>query len=167
MRLSTFAPLLVVALGMATPVVAATYGELSQGATGGMGAPMQGNWPTGPYAVAPVPGSCAQCMPMQTPNGAQGMPAPMYDAPGTASLPPSWYMPPEAGLPFAREGHLPGGPVQMWTFGQVNNSTDPYNPWGLSTPFMFVPWSTPLSGWTNAQTWNWWRERSGTRSPAW
>lgn len=163
MRLSTFAPLLVAALGVASPAVAATYGELSSG----MGGVPQVNWSAGPYAATPVPGSCPQCMPMQSPSGAQGMPAPMYDAPGTASLPPSWYVPPEAGMPFAREGRLPGGPVQMWTFGQVNNSTDPYNSWGLSTPFMFVPWSTPLSGWTNAQTWNWWRERSGTRSPAW
>jgi hypothetical protein len=53
------------------------------------------------------------------------------------------------------------------TFGQVTSTTDPFNPWGLSTPFMFAPWSTPFSGWTNAQTWNWWRERSGALPPNW
>jgi hypothetical protein len=89
-----------------------------------------------------------------------------FDAPGVAALPPGWSTPPEALLPM-RDGGLPNGAVQLWSFGQINTSTDPYNPWGLSTPFMFVPWSTPLSGWTNAQTWNWWRMRSGVRSPAW
>ena len=95
------------------------------------------------------------------------MPPAALDAPGTASLPPSWSIPPEAMLPFGRDAHLPGGPTQLWTFGQINQTTDPFNQAGLSTPFMFVPWSTPLSGWTNAQTWSWWRERSGARSPNW
>jgi hypothetical protein len=70
-------------------------------------------------------------------------------------------------LPFGPNASLPHGQLQLSTFGQVNSETDPFNPWGLSTPFMFVPWSTPLSGWTNAQTWNWWRERSGALSRNW
>ena len=72
-----------------------------------------------------------------------------------------------ANLPFGREANLPHGRLQVWSFGQVNSTTDPFNSAGLSTPFMFVPWSTPLSGWTNAQTWNWWRERAGVQPPYW
>ncbi len=164
MRHAIFASILVTAVaGWAASASAATYGELA----GGNGMGPQNPWPTGPYAAAPTPGSCPQCQQMPMSGGPQGMPPSALDAPGTASLPASWYMPPEAGLPFSRDGRLPGGALQVWSFGQQNSTTDPYNQWGLSTPFMFVPWSTPLSGWTNAQTWNWWRERSGIRSPLW
>ncbi len=64
-------------------------------------------------------------------------------------------------------GDLPRGRLELEQFGQVNSTRDPFDPWGLSTPFMFVPWSTPLSAWTNAQTWNWWRERTGAPPPNW
>ena len=97
------------------------------------------------------------------PEGA--LPAPL-DAPGSASLP-AVTGSPNAYLPFAPAGELPHGYLQSASFGQVNSTTDPFNPWGLSTPFMFVPWSTPLSGWSNAETWNWWRERSGALPRNW
>ena len=141
------------------------WGGGSAGGPGwGYGAPS--GWTGGPVsswggAVPPSPWGGAASGP--TLGGSPPVP---FDAPGTAAMPPGWSTPPEALLPM-RDGGLPNGPVQLWTFGQINNSTDPYNAWGLSTPFMFVPWSTPLSGWTNAQTWNWWRTRSGVRSPAW
>lgn len=170
----------------AIPAAAATWGELSAGAPSarpvawdprgvapGNGcppcvapAPALGAAPNGvpPASTMSGPPSAAVWPPAGT--GWGGPPSLSYDAPGVAALPPGWSTPPEAMLPI-RDGGLPNGAIQLWSFGQINNSTDPYNPWGLSTPFMFVPWSTPLSGWTNAQTWNWWRMRSGVRSPAW
>lgn len=155
---------LLVAAALATPATAASWGDLAGGA---VAVPPQAAWAAGPHAATPQPGACPQCQPMPAAGGAEGVPPAALDAPGTATLPPSWYVPPEAGLPMTRDGRLPNGALQVWSFGQMNQSTDPYNQWGLSTPFMFVPWSTPLSGWTNAQTWNWWRERSGVRSPLW
>lgn len=211
MRAATYV-LLTLAAGVATPTVAATWGELSDGmapravAYGTVPAPAPaGCPPCGPSASAPQgsivpmpgggwggvpapawgggPGTARGTGPTWGPGPAWGAgpspawgagpgsawggaPSVPFDAPGVAALPPSWSTPPEALLPM-RDGGLPNGAVQLWSFGQINTSTDPYNPWGLSTPFMFVPWSTPLSGWTNAQTWNWWRTRSGVRSPAW
>lgn len=67
-------------------------------------------------------------------------------------------------LPAGDNG-LPATRQLRWTYGQVNASSDPFNVWGLSTPNMFVPWSTPMSGWTNAQTWDWWRTRAGDPGP--
>ncbi|WP_081533474.1 hypothetical protein [Rhodovulum sp. P5] len=64
-------------------------------------------------------------------------------------------------------GGEPGGAIPIWSYGQMTSMSNPYDPWGLSTPFMHVPWSTPLSGWTNATTWNWWRERSGASPGNW
>ena len=85
------------------------------------------------------------------------------DTPETLLMPAS----PRPFLPLTRRADLPRERLQLETFGQINSTTDPFNPWGLSTPFMFVPWSIPLSGWTNAQAWNWWRERSGVLLPNW
>lgn len=68
-------------------------------------------------------------------------------------------------LPTGSNG-LPTGRQIQWTYGQVNASGDPFNVYGLSTPNMFVPWSTPLSGWANAQSWDWWRARSGDAGPS-
>ena len=101
-----------------------------------------------------------------TSGGPEGALPPALDAPGASTMPP---MPasPRPYLPFAPNADLPHGQLQLATFGQVNSTTDPFNPWGLSTPFMFVPWSTPLSGWANSQTWNWWRERSGALPRNW
>ncbi|MCE1237025.1 MAG: hypothetical protein LWW93_11790 [Hyphomicrobiales bacterium] len=185
--------LLAFAATASQPAFAATWSELSAGAPAvrpvawdpRSATPTNGCPPCGPAASGPVYGAPpAVASPYgATPfggamsgapggpgwpgtNGWGGPPSLPYDAPGVAALPPGWSTPPEALLPM-RDGNLPNGAVQLWSFGQINNSTDPYNPWGLSTPFMFVPWSTPLSGWTNAQTWNWWRTRSGVRSPAW
>ena len=104
--------------------------------------------PTPPFAGAPSPS-----------GGPEG--APPSDAPQGAPPPPNAYP------PFGPYADAPRGAVRSETFSQFNSSTDPFNPWGLSTPFMFVPWTTPLSGWTNAQTWNWWRERSGAPPANW
>lgn len=68
-------------------------------------------------------------------------------------------------LPTGGNG-LPTGRQIQWTYGQVNASGDPFNVYGLSTPHMFVPWSTPLSGWANAQSWDWWRARAGDAGPS-
>lgn len=68
-------------------------------------------------------------------------------------------------LPIGVQG-LPANRQLRWTFGQVNAASDPFNVWGLSTPYMFVPWSTPMSGWANAQIWDWWRTRAGDAGPA-
>lgn len=151
------------AVGLAGAAEAATWGELTSGQTTMAPVP----YPVGPYAVAPQPGACWQCQGASLTGGPQGVPPAQLDAPALSQLPPQALMPPDAFLPFGREGRLPSPQTQIWSFGQINNTTDPFNQTGLSTPFMYVPWSTPLSGWTNAQTWNWWRERSGTRSPLW
>lgn len=149
---------------LAAPAGAATWGELTSGSNGAPPSP----YPAGPYAVTPQQGACWNCQPqLPTGGGPQGVPPSALDAPGVAQLPPSAFAPPDAYLPFGRDARLPGGATQIWSFGQINQTTDPFNQTGLSTPFMFVPWSTPLSGWTNAQTWNWWRERSGVRPPIW
>ena len=52
-----------------------------------------------------------------------------------------------------------------WTYGQANAASDPYWIWGLRTQGMYVPWSTPMSSWTNAQNWDWWRTRAGDGGP--
>ena len=150
-------------VGLAWPASAATWGELTSGTNGAA----NGSYPVGPYAAAPQPGTCWQCTSPARVGGPQGVPPAALDAPALSQLPPGALMPPDAFLPFGRDARLPSPQTQIWSFGQVNNTTDPFNQTGLSTPFMYVPWSTPLSGWTNAQTWNWWRERSGTRSPLW
>jgi len=147
--------------------VAATYSELSAM----QGAPPPGFYPpnpyaAGPYASPPGVGACPQCPPQPYYGGPQGVAPAALDAPGAASLP-SARTSPRPYLPLGPEGDLPNGRLQVWSFGQANSTTDPFNSSGLSTPFMFVPWSTPLSGWTNAQTWNWWRERAGVQPPYW
>ena len=68
---------------------------------------------------------------------------------------------PQAYLPMDSAANGPDQTALLHSFGQYNATTDPFNRWGFSTPYMYVPWSTPLSGVTNAATWNWWRERSG------
>ena len=163
----------------AAPASAATFADLSDGAPGSQFVrfgPYSGPYSApygdtgafaGPYASPPAYGACPQCGEAAAgARGAEGAPPLGLDAPGAATMAP---MPasPTPFLPFGPNGGLPHGQLQLSTFGQVNSTTDPFNPWGLSTPFMFVPWSTPLSGWTNAQTWNWWRERSGALPRNW
>jgi hypothetical protein len=130
----------------AGPYAASPYGSPDYGYGAGYGYA-----PGPPLAGAQSPSGGREGVP---PSDAQGAPPP-------APLPPNAY-PPYG--PYAGE---PRGAVRRETFGQFNSTTDPFNPWGLSTPFMFVPWTTPLSGWTNAQTWNWWRERSGAPPANW
>lgn len=84
-----------------------------------------------------------------------GANATAYPANGNSSL----FMLPKGsnGLPDARQ--------IRWSFGQVNAASDPFYVWGLRTQGMNVPWSTPMSSWTNAQSWDWWRRRAGDSGP--
>lgn len=147
------------------PSAAATFAELSGGpevnsvSTSSYGVP-------GPYAPTPFtacPPNCSPGMPAR-PSGAEGVYPGSFDA---QFYVPAYQVQPRAYLPIGPYGDVPANPLQLWTFGQINSTTDPYNVWGLSTPYMFVPWSTPLSAWTNSQTWNWWRERSGALPRNW
>lgn len=159
-----FAAIVFVAAASA-PSTAATFGELSANRNG---APMP-LYPSGAYAPAPM---------QAYPPSAYAPPPPAFGGPegvdpdGWANGPTYWDAPtpltaPRLYLPMQNGGDLPHGQLRLWSFGQMNSMTDPFNPWGLSTPDMFVPWSTPLSGWANAQTWNWWRERSGALPRNW
>lgn len=67
-------------------------------------------------------------------------------------------------LPVGSNGY-PSQRQVRWSYGQVNASSDPFNTWGLSTQGMYVPWSTPMSAWSNAQVWDWWRNRAGDAGP--
>ena len=90
-------------------------------------------------------------------NGAMpyGTNAPAYPAFGNTAMP---MLPKGAnGVPDARQ--------VRWSFGQVNAASDPFYVWGLRTQGMYVPWSTPMSSWTNAQSWDWWRRRAGDSGP--
>jgi len=68
-------------------------------------------------------------------------------------------------LPAAPNG-MPDARQVRWTYGQVNAASDPFYVWGLRSQGMYVPWSTPMSGWTNSQSWDWWRGRAGDNGPA-
>ncbi len=157
----------------------ASFGELSSGPAAPapypngqyavVPSPYAGAYPgmAGPYSMRPNP-SCppnCQAMPIQPRGNAEGQ----LSMPSTQAqtFVPDYQVNPRAYLPIGPHGDSPHAQVQLWTFGQLNSTTDPFNPWGLSTPYMFVPWSTPLSGWTNSQTWNWWRERSGALPRNW
>jgi hypothetical protein len=67
-------------------------------------------------------------------------------------------------LPKGNNG-LPDARQVRWSYGQVNAASDPFFVWGLRTQGMYVPWSTPMSSWTNAQSWDWWRRRAGDSGP--
>ena len=67
-------------------------------------------------------------------------------------------------LPSGGNG-IPDGRQVRWSYGQVNAASDPFYIWGLRTQGMYVPWSTPMSSWTNAQSWDWWRRRAGDSGP--
>lgn len=67
-------------------------------------------------------------------------------------------------LPKGANG-LPDARQVRWSFGQINAASDPFFVWGLRTQGMYVPWSTPMSSWTNAQSWDWWRRRAGDSGP--
>ncbi len=137
----------------AGPYAPSPYGAPAYGYGSGYGA----EYGAGPYSpTLPFGGA-------QPPSGGpEGAPPADFAAPAARAVPPPTVYPPFG--PYADE---PRGAVRRQTFSQFNSTTDPFNPWGLSTPFMFVPWTTPLSGWTNSQTWNWWRERSGAPPPNW
>jgi hypothetical protein len=67
-------------------------------------------------------------------------------------------------LPSTGNG-IPDARQLRWSYGQMNAASDPYYVWGLRTQGMYVPWSTPMSSWTNAQSWDWWRRRAGDSGP--
>ncbi|NOT18462.1 MAG: hypothetical protein HOP20_10435 [Sulfuriferula sp.] len=67
-------------------------------------------------------------------------------------------------LPVGANGY-PNAQQIRWSYGQVNAASDAFNAFGLSTQGMFVPWSTPMSAWSNAQQWDWWRNRAGDAGP--
>jgi hypothetical protein len=67
-------------------------------------------------------------------------------------------------LPVGANG-FPNQQQLRWSYGQVNAASDAFNAFGLSTQGMFVPWSTPMSAWSNAQQWDWWRNRAGDAGP--
>lgn len=157
------------AYACSAPLEAATFAELSGSPTAGSamtGGPSPYGVP-GPYAPSPFATACPpNCAPGLLPqaSGAEGVYPGSFDA---QPYLPAYQANPRAFLPLGPTGDVPANPMQLWSFSQINSTTDPYNYWGLSTPYMFVPWSTPLSGWTNAQTWNWWRERSGALPRNW
>lgn len=91
-----------------------------------------------------------------SPAPAYYAPAPSYPLPGNSAMPM---------LPVGSNG-VPNPRQVRWSYGQVNAASDPFNAWGLSTQGMYVPWSTPTSSWTNAQGWDWWRNRAGDEGPA-
>ncbi|MCC0022899.1 MAG: hypothetical protein H6874_01620 [Hyphomicrobiaceae bacterium] len=152
----------VAALCMTAPVQAATYGDLAQA----NGHAPQYTYPAGPYASTPGQVVCDGCVPITYGATARGMPPSMMEDPASNYGGIGWEnaMP---YLPISPQGGVPSGRLNTQSYVQTNAGTDPFNPWGLQTQFMFVPWSTPLSGWTNAQTWNWWRVRSGAFPPNW
>jgi hypothetical protein len=142
-------------LCLSTASVAGTFGELSAARA------LQDHGP----AVQP-PACPPYCpLPMRPPAVEDGRPAQAAAAAPYLVVPvpaPTGYPPFGAGPAGA-----PGGPIPIWSFGQITSMSNPYDPWGLNTPFMRVPWSTPMSGWTNAAAWNWWRERSGAPPSNW
>jgi hypothetical protein len=92
----------------------------------------------------------------QPPAPAYYGPAPQSPFPGNSAMPM---------LPAGSNG-VPNPRQMRWSYGQINAASDPFNAWGLSTQGMYVPWSTPTSSWTNAQGWDWWRNRAGDEGPA-
>jgi hypothetical protein len=149
---------LILVLGM-TPSFAwaATYYELA-------GRNVVGNGQR-PSATAPVSAGVS-IQPYVTPApmyyGYQP-PAPAYYGPG-----PQFPLPGNSAMPMLPTGSngVPNPRQMRWSYGQINAASDPFNAWGLSTQGMYVPWSTPTSSWTNAQGWDWWRNRAGDEGPA-
>ena len=128
-----------------TAALAATYPELSE--RNGRRGPAIG-YTNGHGGAMSRPGYAM-------PPSAYGGAATAYPAYGNSAM----YM-----LPAGNNG-LPDARQVRWTFGQVNAASDPFYVWGLRTQGMYVPWSTPMSSWTNAQNWDWWRRRAGDSGP--
>lgn len=115
--------------------------------------PAYGYQPTAAANYAPT-GYAPQAAPGGYPYGSAG--GSYYpQQPGNSAM---------AMLPAGSNG-LPSPRQVRWSYGQVNASSDPFNAWGLSTQGMYVPWSTPMSSWSNAQGWDWWRNRAGDEGP--
>ena len=144
MRSKSVMGLLSVFLLASTSAVAATYPELAErlGRRGAMAYP---GGMDGGFSGRGDPSA----------RGGSGGVATAYPAYGTTAM----YM-----LPSGNAG-VPDGRQVRWTYGQVNAASDPFYVWGLRTYGMYVPWSTPMSSWTNAQGWDWWRNRAGDSGP--
>lgn len=147
MRTTRVTSLLSVFLLASTSAVAATYPELSERLSR-RAAPVPYYQVIGTGNTQPSYGQVA--------TQAYGGTATAYPAYGNTAM----YMLPSGinGMPDARQ--------VRWTYGQVNAASDPFYMWGLRSQGMYVPWSTPMSGWTNAQSWDWWRGRAGDNGPA-
>lgn len=177
---------LVALAGLAGAAQAGTFGELYNGGNGPVYGGMGPSYAAGPYAGAPsycppnclspnaaaggwnaypggMPGAPAQALR----SGPEGVPPMNPNGSVEAPYVPPIYANPRAHLPLGAYADGPNAPVMLWSYGQMNATTDPYDAWGLSTPQMHIPWSTPMAGWTNAATWNWWRERSGALPRNW
>jgi hypothetical protein len=154
--LSLFFTLLLLALLGSGPVHAATYAELAQRNAQRqqpMAYPGYGNAVQSP-GYDNAAGAYAQTGYAPSGNFYAG-------AGGNTMLPGNSALPM---LPIGNNG-MPSPRQMRWSYGQVNAASDPFNTWGLSTQGMYVPWSTPMSAWTNAQSWDWWRNRAGDAGP--
>lgn len=159
MHTKTLSRLLALTFLTATTTHAATYAELAQrnaqpapagyGSYGNTAMPAANGYAPGNYAA----GNYAQAN--YAPGGYAPAPAPAAYFNGNSALPM---------LPVGNNG-MPSARQMRWSYGQVNAASDPFNTWGLSTQGLFVPWSTPMSAWTNAQSWDWWRNRAGDAGP--
>jgi hypothetical protein len=131
------------------------------------------------FLLAPAAGMAATYPELAERFSRKAVPVPYYQVIGNGNGPSST-APANGGVATAYPAYgntamymLPSGTNGMpdarqvrWTYGQVNAASDPYYVWGLRSQRMYVPWSTPMSGWTNAQSWDWWRHRAGDNGPA-
>lgn len=145
MKINKISPLLALLTFISMNVSAATYTELTQ----------RGSQPVS-YAQAQPVGYGYASSPNypSAPMGYYGMANRYPVSPSTAM----------GMLPVGANG-FPNAQQMRWSYGQVNAASDAFNAFGLSTQGMFVPWSTPMSAWSNAQQWDWWRNRAGDAGP--
>ena len=144
MRTTRVMSLLSISLLASTAAVAATYPELAERFS---------------KKAAPVPYYQVIGNGSAVPNS-NG-----YPANGVATAYPAYGNTARYMLPSGANG-MPDPRQVRWTYGQVNAASDPFYVWGLRSQGMYVPWSTPMSGWTNSQSWDWWRNRAGDNGPA-
>ncbi|MGV6820500.1 MAG: hypothetical protein ACWA5T_08385 [Parvularcula sp.] len=131
---------------------AGTYGDLAGRAVSAQGAPVY-------IPVAVGPSSYPSGNPMGSgPAGRSGFADGFYPPP-SFGYPFATYPMPEY-TPYAQAQRLPPPQLQTWSYSQLRTTTNPYFGWGLYTPYLWMPWSTPLTSWSNAVTSEWWRTRA-------
>jgi hypothetical protein len=155
-RINYLTPLLALMLLSGTAATAATYAELAQRSAPSY-VPQQDNAANYGNANAPRYGYAPAYAPNYAPTPPQGY----YGMENRYPPSPSNAM---SMLPTGNNG-APNQQQLRWSYGQVNAASDAFNAWGLSTQGMYVPWSTPMSAWSNAQQWDWWRNRAGDAGP--